>query len=173
MAHDITQYLLAAQSPDAKVRTEAEAIFRKFREENLPQYLLSLSFELSNEGKPIESRRLAGIILKNDLGAKDSVTKEQPVQQWVQIDISVKSQIKNSLLNTLGSTFREASHTAAQVVAEVASIEIPRKEWPELVGSLLANMTRPDGSPSLKQATLEALGYVCEVISDEDLMQDE
>ncbi|KAH6798262.1 ARM repeat superfamily protein [Perilla frutescens var. hirtella] len=173
MAHDITQYLLAAQSPDAKVRTEAESILSKFREENLPQYLLSLSFELSNDGKPIESRRLAGIILKNDLGAKDSGTKEQPVQQWVQIDISLKSQIKNSLLNTLGSAFREASHTAAQVVAEVASIEIPRKEWPELVGSLLANMTRPDGSPSLKQATLEALGYVCEVISDEDLVQDE
>lgn len=173
MAMEITQYLLSAQSPDAKVRTDAENILRQFQEQNLPGFLLSLSVELSNDGKPVETRRLAGIVLKNSLDAKESGRKEQLVQQWVAIDISFKSQIKGSLLSTLGSSIREASHTAAQVVAKIASIEIPRKEWPELVGLLLANMTRQDAPSSLKQATLETLGFVCEEISHVDLVQDE
>ncbi|KAH6837544.1 ARM repeat superfamily protein [Perilla frutescens var. hirtella] len=173
MASEITQYLLAAQSPDAKIRNEAETALGQFQGQNLPGFLLSLSVELSNDGKPTESRRLAGIVLKNSLDAKEAATKDNLVQQWVAIDISFKSQIKSSVLNTLGSSVREASHTAAQVVGKIASIEIPRKEWPELVGLLLANMTQLDRPSSLKQATLEALGYVCEEISHEDLVQDE
>ncbi|KAL2541459.1 ARM repeat superfamily protein [Abeliophyllum distichum] len=173
MALEITQYLLAAQSPDAKIRTEAESALGQFRDQNLPGFLLSLSFELSNDGKPTESRRLAGIVLKNSLDAKDAARKEHLLQQWVSMDISIKSQIKSLLLNTLGSSVSEASHTASQVIAKIASIEIPRKEWPELIGSLLANMTQSDRPASLKQATLETLGYVCEEISHHDLVQDE
>lgn len=173
MAMEITQFLLAAQSADAKVRTEAEARLRQFQEQNMPVFLLSLSVELSNDDKPVESRRLAGIVLKNSLDAKDAIRKEQLVQQWMAIDISIKSQIKDSLLRTLGSSVPEARHTAAQVIAKIASIEIPRKQWPELIGSLLNNMTQKDKPAALKQATLEALGYVCEEISHQDLVQDE
>ncbi|XP_076925386.1 importin subunit beta-1-like [Bidens hawaiensis] len=173
MAVEITQFLLSAQSPDPKVRTEAESSLRQFQEQNLPGFLLSLSLELSNDGKPIESRRLAGIVLKNSLDAKDSTTKEHLSHRWMSNDASLRSQIKGLLLNTLGSSVSEAGHTAAQVIAKIASIEIPRKEWPTLVSSLLENMTQQDKPASLKQATLEALGYVCEEISHNDLVQDE
>ncbi|KAK6943181.1 Importin-beta, N-terminal domain [Dillenia turbinata] len=173
MAMEITQCLLSAQSADAKVRTDAENSLRQFQEQNLPAFLLSLSVELANNVKPIESRRLAGIVLKNSLDAKESARKEQLVQQWVAIDSSVKSQVKELLLRTLGSSVPEARHTSAQVIAKVASIEIPRKQWLELIGSLLLNMTQQDSPAALKQATLETLGYVCEEISHEDLAQDE
>lgn len=170
---EITEFLLAAQSADAKIRTEAESKLGQFREQNLPSFLLSLSVELSNDGKPIESRRLAGIVLKNSLDAKEATRKEHLIQQWVAIDTSFKSQIKSMLFNTLGSSVREANHTAAQVIAKIASIEVSRKEWPELIGTLLLNMTQQDRPPALKQATLETLGYVCEEISHRDLVQDE
>jgi importin subunit beta-1 len=55
-----------------------------------------------------------------------------------------------------------ARHTAAQVIAKVAHIELPRNLWPELVQQLLANMQTNDDN--LKQATLQALGYICEEI---------
>ncbi|KZV39699.1 ARF guanine-nucleotide exchange factor GNOM-like [Dorcoceras hygrometricum] len=93
-------------------------------------------------GKPTEYCRLAGIVLKNSLDTKEAATKYHLVQQWVAIDNTFKSQIKSSLSNTLGAAVQEASHTAAQVIAKKASIEISRKECPELVGSLLANMTQ-------------------------------
>ncbi|GAV73592.1 IBN_N domain-containing protein/HEAT_EZ domain-containing protein [Cephalotus follicularis] len=173
MAMEITQFLLAAQSADAKVRTEAEANLRQFQEQNLPIFLLSLSVELANSEKPAESRRMAGIVLKNSLDAKDASRKEHLVQQWMAIDIAIKSQIKDLLLRTLGSSVPEARHTSAQVIAKIAAVEIPRKQWPELIGSLLNNMTQIDSPASLKQATLETLGYVCEEISHQDLVQDE
>lgn len=170
---EITEFLLAAQSADAKIRTEAESKLGQFREQNLPCFLLSLSVELSNDGKPIESRRLAGIVLKNSLDAKEATRKEHFIQQWVSIDTSFKSQIKSMLLTSLGSSVRDARHTAAQVIAKIASIEVSRKEWPELIGTLLLNVTQQDRLPTLKQATLETLGYVCEEISYRDLVQDE
>lgn len=173
MAMEITQFLLSAQSPDANVRTRAEDSLRLFEEQNLPVFLLSLSFELSNNDKPVESRRLAGIVLKNSLDAKDAARKESLIQKWVAIDTSIKSQVKDLLLKTLGSVVPEARHTSSQVIAKVASIEIPRKQWPELIAFLLHNMTQQDSPATLKQATLETLGYVCEEISHRDLMQDE
>ncbi|GAA0168318.1 transporter [Lithospermum erythrorhizon] len=173
MAMEITQILLGAQSPDAAVRSEAEKQLALFREQNLPGYLLSLSTELANDSKPVDTRRLAGIVLKNALDAKEAATREKLFQQWVSIDSSMKSQIKSLMLNTLGSATREANHTAAQVIAKTAAIEIPRKEWPELIQALLVNMTQQDKPPSLRQATLETLGYVCEEISHHDLVQDE
>ncbi|KAL2901998.1 Importin subunit beta-1 [Bienertia sinuspersici] len=173
MSMDITSFLLAAQSPDSKIRTEAEASLKQFQEQNPSAFLLALSVELSNDGKPMESRRLAGIVLKNSLDAKDASRKEHLVQQWVAIDASVKSQIKESLFRTLRSSTQEAWHTSAQVIAKIASIEIPRKEWPDLIGSLLSNMTLPESPASLKQSTLETLGYVCEETSHEELEQNE
>ncbi|KAL8129418.1 hypothetical protein V2J09_018573 [Rumex salicifolius] len=173
MAMEITQVLLSAQSPDAKIRTEAEANLRQFQEHNLAAFLLSLSVELSTNEKPLESRRLAGIVLKNSLDAKDASRKEHLIQQWVSIDGSIKSQIKDLLMRTLGSAAQEARHTAAQVIAKIAAIEVPRKEWPDLIGSLLNNMTKQDSTAPLKQATLETLGYVCEEISHLELEQKE
>ncbi|GAB2288983.1 hypothetical protein Dimus_023287 [Dionaea muscipula] len=173
MATEITQFLLAAQSPDAKVRSQAEANLQQFGECNLPTFLLALSNELWNNEKPLESRRLAGIILKNYLDAKDASRKQQLLQQWVGIDVAMKSQIKDLLLRTLGTSVPEASHTAAQVIAKLASIEIPRKEWQDLIESLLHNMTKQDSPDGLKQAILETLGYVCEEVSHEELEQGE
>ncbi|KAK1320885.1 hypothetical protein QJS10_CPA03g01148 [Acorus calamus] len=170
---EVTQILLSAQSADGNVRTAAEQSLKQFQEQNLPAFLLSLSVELSNDASPTESRRLAGIILKNSLDAKDAARKEGLVQQWVSIDISIKTQIKDLLMRTLGSSVAEARHTSSQVVAKIASIEIPRREWPELISRLLSNMTQPESPAPLKQATLEALGYICEEISPQDLEQDQ
>lgn len=87
----------------------------------------------------------------------------------------MKAQIKPALSQTLSSMVADARHTAAQVIAKIAAIELPQGDWPELVGSLLANMGGPQvEQPShLKQATLEALGYVCEEVSAEILAQEQ
>nr|ACN40198.1 unknown [Picea sitchensis] len=175
MAMEVTQILLNAQSPDGNVRKIAEENLRQFQEQNLAGFLLSLSVELSNNDKPPESRRLAGLILKNSLDAKEAARKEEFLKRWVALDLSVKSQIKNGLLQTLSSTVPDARHTSSQVIAKIAAIEIPRQEWPELVGVLLANMGSPqlEKPVTLKQATLETLGYVCEEISSDVLAQDQ
>ncbi|GLJ37135.1 hypothetical protein SUGI_0753140 [Cryptomeria japonica] len=175
MAMEITQILLNAQSPDGNVRNVAEENLRQFQEQNLPVFFLSLSVELANDDKPPESRKLAGLVLKNSLDAKEAARKEELIQRWVSLDPVVKAQIKNALLQTLSSAAQDARHTSSQVIAKIASIEIPRQEWPELVVVLLGNMSSPVGEKqaTLKQATLETLGYVCEEISSDVLAQDQ
>lgn len=167
---EVTQILLNAQAVDSAVRKQAEENLKQFQEQNLPSFLLSLAGELANEEKPAESRKLAGLILKNALDAKEQHRKFELVQRWVALDFSIKSQIKSFLLNTLTSPSHDARSTASQVIAKVAGIELPHKQWPELLGSLLSNIHQLP--PHTKQATLETLGYICEEVSPDVVDQD-
>lgn len=48
------------------------------------------------------------------------------------------------------------------VVAKIAAIELPRMDWAELIPTLLKNMEQQSPNSSLKQCTLEAMGFICE-----------
>ncbi|KAH9606489.1 hypothetical protein KSS87_016433 [Heliosperma pusillum] len=168
---EITQVLLSAQSIDGSVRKHAEETLKQFQDQNLPSFLLSLAGELANEEKPAESRKLAGLILKNALDAKEQHRKSELVHRWLSLDLGVKNQIKAFLLKTLTSHVHDARSTASQVIAKVAGIDLPEKQWPELIASLLANI--PQLPPHVKQATLETLGYLCEEVSPDAVEQDQ
>ncbi len=118
--------------------------------------------------------------------------------KWANVDSVVKTKVKQNLLPVLGAQVSSrmhtnylslsapcfagyllkcwnlqaapARHTAALVVAKIAAIELLQRNWPELVSSLLSNMGQPNNS--LKQATLQALGYICEEMGklDEDIL---
>lgn len=168
---EVTQALLNAQSIDGTVRKHAEESLRQFQEQNLPGFLVSLSGELASEDKPVDSRKLAGLILKNALDAKDENRKRELVQRWLSLDIAAKAQVKACLLQTLSSLVLDARSTATQVVAKIAGIELPQKQWPELIGSLLSNIHQVPAH--VKQATLETLGYLCEEVPHEVVDQDQ
>ncbi len=75
------------------------------------------------------------------------------------------------ILSTLGT---EASHrSASQCVAFIAAAELPQAQWPGLIQALLVNMTtNPTTSntkvtENLKEASLEAIGYICEELVSE------
>ncbi|XP_042387112.1 importin subunit beta-1-like [Zingiber officinale] len=168
---EVTQILLNAQAVDAAVRKHAEESLKQFEEQNLPVFLLSLSNELANHEKPVDSRKLAGLILKNALDSKEQLRKTELVQRWLSLDVSVKSQVKSCLLQTLSSPVPDARSTASQVIAKIAGIELPQKQWPELITSLLSNIHQLQ--PHVKQATLETLGYICEEVSPQVVDQDQ
>lgn len=159
---EVTQLLLHAQDPDPNVRSQAEAKIEQYRSENYPGFLASLAAELSNTGKPGDSRRLAGLVLKNTLDAKDEARKAELQARWGQVEPGLKNHIRESLLNTLQTEPQDVRHTAAMVIAKVAAIDLPRKEWPTVISVLLGNMSSPTPVDGVRQATLEALGYICE-----------
>ncbi|KAK1399423.1 Importin N-terminal domain-containing protein [Heracleum sosnowskyi] len=171
MATEITLVLLNAQSADGTVRKQAEENLKQFQEQNLAGFLLSLAGELSNDEKPVDSRKLAGLILKNALDAKEQHRKFELVQKWLSLDVAVKGQVKTCLLQTLSSPVPDARSTASQVIAKVAGIELPQKQWPELIVSLLGNIHMVP--VHVKQATLETLGYLCEEVSPDVVEQDQ
>ena len=116
---EVTQVLLNAQSLDGTVRNHAEDSLKQFRGQDLHLFLTSLSWELSNDEKPVESRKLAGLILKNALDAKEQHRKLELVQRWLSLDGTAKTQIKTCLLQTLFSSAPDARSTASQVIAKI------------------------------------------------------
>mmetsp|Transcript_14375 Transcript_14375/g.47212 ORF Transcript_14375/g.47212 Transcript_14375/m.47212 type:complete len:885 (+) Transcript_14375:177-2831(+) len=167
---DLTGVLSAAQSPDPAQRQEADKALNAFRDGNFVGYVVSLCAELATEGKAPENRALAGLVLKNDLDAKDPKTRAQYAERWRAVAGPVKAQIRAAVLATLASPVNEARRTAAQVITVIAHIELPHKECPDLIQTLLNNM---GGSTAVREATLLAIGYICESLPSDVLRQDE
>jgi importin subunit beta-1 len=159
---DLTQALLGGTSHDLTLRQAAEEHLRSVQETNFPAFVVSLAAELANPAKPPDARRMAGILLKNALDAKDEAKRREAHARWAGCDPAIKQGVRDSLLATIASDASyDIRHTAAMALAKVAAVDLPRKEWPGLITALLNNMAA--GQPATtRQATLEAMGYVCE-----------
>ncbi|KAJ2785647.1 karyopherin Kap95 [Coemansia interrupta] len=149
-------------SPDARIREQATRALESAESENFPQYLLSLTQELANEAGQAPVRSAAGIALKNALTAKDELLMEQHAQRWLQVDESARSQIKQGALMTLGSGNRQATTAAAQTIAAIAAVELPQGQWLDVITTLLQNISTTN--TSLKIASLQTIGFICETI---------
>lgn len=111
----------------------------------------------------------AGLMLKNAFAARDFARLRDAQQRWLeQIDPQVKSQIKTFALQTLNTNDVRAAQSAAQFIASIAAIELPREQWPELMPTLVENVGT--GSDHQKQASLTTIGFVCE--TDEQDLRD-
>uniref|UniRef100_A0ACD5TR76 Uncharacterized protein n=1 Tax=Avena sativa TaxID=4498 RepID=A0ACD5TR76_AVESA len=157
-----TKLLLDAQDPDDNIRLVAEGSLKQLQDLDFPNFLLSLSAELSKDASPAKCRSLAGIILKNSVEGKYSKQNHLNIERWFNLDQLTRSKIKESLLTTLGSSAAEVRHASSQIIGKLAWIEIPSRQWQDLIGKLLGNMAQQGASPLLKQGTLEALEYVFE-----------
>ena len=123
-------------------------------------YLTTLGQELASESAPPHIRTAAGLALKNAFSAREATRLREVQTRWLeQVPTDIKNQIKQLALQTLGSASRPAQ-SAAQLIASIAAIELPRNEWPDLMVALVQNVGQ--GSDSLKESSLTAIGYVCE-----------
>lgn len=81
--------------------------------------------------------------------------------RWIQqVNPDVKAQVKKLAIDTLASNDARAGQSAAQFIVSIAAIELPRNEWPELMNVLVQNVGT--GSDHQKQASLTAIGFICE-----------
>ena len=111
----------------------------------------------------------AGLALKNSFSARETSRLQQVQQRWLeQVDVGIKQQVKASALKTLESNDARAGHTAAQFIAAIAAIEVPRNQWPELMPTLVKNVGT--GADHQKQASLTTIGFICET-EDPDLRE--
>jgi importin subunit beta-1 len=124
-------------------------------------YLSRLATELANEEAPPNIRIAAALALKNSFSARDYGRLRQVQDRWLtQIDPAIKATVKGLALKTLTSGNARAGQAAAQFITAIAAIEMPRNQWPELMHTLVDGVGQ--GSDSQKQASLTAIGYICE-----------
>jgi len=157
---DVNQVLLNSLSPDGPTRNGAEQQLTQAAETNFSGYLVTLVQELANEQADGPIRAAAGIALKNAFTAREYARLRDLQEKWVQQDPDTKKRVKDLTLQALASSNNQAGQAAAQVIASIASIELPRDQWPELMPSLVRNVG--EGADHLKQASLTTIGFICE-----------
>jgi len=124
-------------------------------------YLITLGQELANEDSPPHIRVAAGIALKNAFTFREQAKLREVQQRWAtQIPLETKTQVKELALKTLHSPNTRAGNAAATLIVSIASIELPRNEWPELMNVLVQNVA--SGTDALKQSSLTTIGFICE-----------
>ncbi|KAF2199381.1 importin subunit beta-1 [Delitschia confertaspora ATCC 74209] len=163
---DINQVLEGTLSPDANLRQSAEQQLSQAAEQDFPQYLTILGQELANESAQPHIRTAAGIALKNAFSAREFARLRQVQERWLSLDPSIKANVKALALRTLSSSDARAGQSAAQFIASIAAIEIPRNQWPELMTTLVENVG--NGADHQKQASLTTIGFICDT-DDADL----
>ncbi|TPX14485.1 uncharacterized protein E0L32_005449 [Thyridium curvatum] len=159
---DINTVLTNSLSPDNELRHAAEQQLAQAAENNFSLYLATLVQELANESAQGHIRAAAGIALKNAFTAREFSRQAALQAKWLQqTDQDTKNRVKELALQTLSSSNAQAGQAAAQVIASIAGIELPRGQWQELMASLVRNVS--EGQPHQKQASLTTIGFICEI----------
>ncbi|RCK56108.1 Importin subunit beta-1 [Candida viswanathii] len=160
---DILQILEAALGgvADQNQRTQAEIQLNDAANNHFPEYVQLLIGALINEEAKTEVRMLAGIALKNQLVSKDTKVKLAQQERWLKLPEDVKDKIRGLALQGLAITNQKVANTAAQLVAAIADIELPRGQWQELIPRIIQN-TKPENSENVKRSSLLTIGYICE-----------
>ncbi|VDL92291.1 unnamed protein product [Schistocephalus solidus] len=129
---------------------------------DLPGLLRQLSDILANSQCEPVVRMQAGLQLKNAIYSKDPTLRVAYQQRWLEFPPDCTNYIKQNCLNALG-TETTAHSSAAQCVAYIACAETPSGRWPTLMSKLVENVTT-SSVESVKHATLETIGYICQDI---------
>lgn len=156
--------MLVALRVDLALRKQAEEFLNSALQSQMGQFMVTLVQALAAEDFAVVGRQAAGLYLKNVLDAKDDVLQQQKIQAWMAMDPALRAQIKDGSLGVLRSNDPVARHTSAQLVAKLGAIELPSKQWPNLLELLLQNVT--NGSEGCIHATLECLGYLCDELDE-------
>jgi len=162
-AAQLLQVLEKTTSPDQNELVAAQQFLEEASKTNFPELLKSLSDILVHGGNSNVARRQSALQLKNFLSSNDEATRHLYQQRWLALPEDVRTYVKTNCVGALGSeTYRPSA--AAQCVQYIAVFELPNTLWPNLIQVLLENVTNVNSTEMRKEATLEAIGYICQDI---------
>lgn len=148
---------------DHNKRTQAEIQLSEAANNHFKEFINLLIETVVNEEAKTEVRMLAGIGLKNQLTSKNIKTKISQHERWISLDEATKSKIKVLAIEGLSISDERVANSAAQLVAAIADIELPRNEWLDLIPKIIQN-TKPENPINVKRASHLAIGYICESV---------
>lgn len=167
---DLTGVLEATVSPDQNALQAAQTYLESAAQQNLPQFLVALVTELADATKSQIARMAAGLQLKNQLTSKDATVRLQYQQRWLSLDEGVKTHVKNMAVQTLGTEIARPA-IAPQCIAAIACAEIPQRQWQDLIEILYQLIIDASNTEKVREHALETLGYICQDIEPEHLVE--
>lgn len=156
-------------SSDRVALEEASGYLKQAAEANLAEYVKVLSDVLRHASASNIARTAAGIQLKNTLASNETTVKLRYQQRWLEFPPDTRNYIKENVVGALGTEQTRPS-SAAQCVAHIAITELPVNQWPDVMDKLVNMVTAEGATDSIKESTLEAIGYICQDI-DPDVIQ--
>lgn len=168
--YDLVQILEKTVSADHNDRTKATHFLEEAAKTNLAEFLAGLCRVLADTNQGRVARQAAGLQVKNYVTAKDDSVKQKYQARWRELDGGARVMIKGLVLAALGTEDIRPS-SAAQVVAGIACAEVPHNEWPQLMQTLVQNVSNPASTDNQREAALEAIGYICSDIRIDDFGQ--
>eukprot|EP00088_Acartia_fossae_P036197 TRINITY_DN373_c0_g1_i17.p1 TRINITY_DN373_c0_g1~~TRINITY_DN373_c0_g1_i17.p1 ORF type:complete len:652 (-),score=167.22 TRINITY_DN373_c0_g1_i17:302-2257(-) len=160
-ADQLIQVLEKTISPDQNELKAAQHFLETAAQNNLPELIKTLSDVLYQGGNSPVVRQQAGVQLKNFLYTNDESLRAHHEERWLAMSQEIREYTKNNVLKTLGTeSFRPSA--AAQCIQLIAMVELPRNMWPILMSTLVQNITNAESTASLKECTLQAIGYICQ-----------
>jgi importin subunit beta-1 len=107
---------------------------------------------------------MAAVICKN-LIANRSDARYADI--WIQLEPKFKQQMKQAILTTLACQSQVVRKQSASLISIIASIEIPRGEWTDLIGNLCTNANHEN--LLIRLSSLQCLGFICEELDQSNL----
>jgi len=157
----LVQVLEKTTSGDQNDLKAAQAFLESAAQTNLPELIRTLSDVLYHGANSVVVRQQAGVQLKNFLYTNDESLRAQYEERWLAMPEDVRLYTKQNVLGTLGTeNFRPSA--AAQCVQLIAMVELPRGLWPNLLTTLVQNVTNAASTEIMKESTLQAIGYICQ-----------
>ncbi|OWR52529.1 importin subunit beta-1 isoform X1 [Danaus plexippus] len=166
----LIQVLEKTISPDRNELEAAEKYLDHAADTNFTTFIKMLSDVLVQGGNSQVARMAAGLQLKNHLTSKDHTLKQQYQQRWLDQPEDIRQYIKKNILAAIGTESNRPS-SAAQCVAYVAVAELGVGQWNDLIPTLVENVVNEQSSELKKEASLEAIGYICQEIDAEVLTE--
>jgi importin subunit beta-1 len=95
---------------------------------------------------------MASVICKNLILNKGKDERYEDI--WLKFDPQFKSFMKEAILTTLASSSSSVRSSVASLIATISAIEIPRKEWEDLIPKLCQGAQNVDISGEIRLASL-------------------
>ena len=108
----------------------AEARLNEGVRNNYGELVKALAAEIAVDGKPLQSRQMASIFLKNALYAKSSALQTECHDRWKVLDSATRQTVKDSLIVAMRSSEHGVRYFTAVAVAEIACVQLPFNQWP-------------------------------------------
>jgi len=167
-AGQLIQILEKTVSPDKAELERAQQFLEQAAQQNFPEFVKALSDILYHGGNSPVARMAAGLQLKNTLTSRDTTVRATHQKRWLDFPPEVKEHVRRNILAALGTENNRPS-SAAQCVAYIAIVELPQGQWADLISVLVNNVIGSGSTEIIKEASLEAVGYICQDIEPEVL----
>ncbi|AFZ80545.1 importin beta-1, putative [Theileria equi strain WA] len=153
-----------SMDPSSSHFVESQKMLEHLKEVNLPEFIRALSDVIVDQNASLNSRHLAGILMKNCFECNGKASEEQKARFFQQVTPETLQYIKHKMLNVMkvGSE-TQPMLAACTVVSRIAEIELSRNTWPDFFDIILSMANSNDISQC--SSSLTCLSYLIEDLS--------